>query len=88
MAGSQGTFATRIGRYKNANTLIQIWADYNPSSAIIKKASNTDFIKNVEAANVNATAKKDPVDSKKAARALLCFTHHSPNAEIGILNPD
>ncbi|MBI4930758.1 MAG: hypothetical protein HY841_08350 [Bacteroidetes bacterium] len=79
MSGSQKTFETRIGRYKNADTLIQSWADYKPSSELLSKKSNTAFIASVEKANNSVITKKQPVDEQKAARKLLCFTEALTN---------
>ena len=81
MAGSQGSFEDRIGKYKAGNTLIQGWADYAPTNTLITKAANNAFVAAVEAANTNVVAKKQISDDKKNDRKPLCFTD-------GTTNPD
>ena len=88
MAGSQKSFEDRIGKYKAGDALIQSWADYTPSSALITKAANTAFITSVEGANLNVVTKKQTDDERKHTRLLLCFTQYDENSEVGIINPD
>ncbi len=88
MAGSQGTFEDRIGKFKAGNTLIQSWGDYDPANPLITKAGYTAFIASVEGANQNVVTKKNSTGLAKNARKTLCFTIYDDNEEIGITNPD
>jgi len=85
---SQGSFENRIGKFKNGNTLIQNWGDYDPGNPFITKAALTTHITDVEAANTDVVSKEQTVRQQQADRVLLCFTQYDDNKEVGIINPN
>lgn len=78
---SQKSFDARLGKFKNANTLIQSWADYNPTNQLIGKKPLNDFITEVEKANKGEENTKDTLDKARAARKPLCFVQKNPNPD-------
>lgn len=88
MPGSQGSFQDRIGKFKNGNTLIQSWVDYDASGLYISKAALNTFIDDVETANNDVVSKEDDLGQAQDDRALLCFTIYDENAVKGIANPN
>lgn len=88
MAGSQGSFEDRIGKFTAGDTLVQSWGDYDATNPLITKAAYTAFIGSVEGANSDVVTTLNAVGSTKDARRVLCFTLYDPNEEVGIINPD
>ncbi len=85
---SQGSFADRIGKFKNGNTLIQDWGNYDPGNPLISKAALTTFISDVEAANTDVISEEEDLGQAQDDRALLCFTLYDDSQEAGIINPN
>ena len=88
MSNSTASYADRIGKFKNGNTLIQGWGDYDPGNPLITKAALTAFIGEVEAANTDVVSKEEDMGQEQDDRALLCFTLYDDSDEAGIINPD
>jgi len=70
---SQQSIESRIGRFKNANHLIQNWADYNPQNALITKAALSAFILDVETKNNEVTLTYVTLGNKQQERKKLFF---------------
>jgi len=70
---SNETFETRLGRYANADGLIQANASYNPANALITKAANTAFITAVENANASVITTLNTVNNQSATRKMISF---------------
>jgi hypothetical protein len=88
MAGSQGSFEDRIGKFKAGDTLVQSWGDYDPGNPLITKAACTAFITSVETANTTVITEEQDLKQARDDRKSLCFTLYDENEEVGILNPD
>lgn len=88
MPSFQGSFEDRIGKFKNGNTLIQSWGDYDSANPLIAKDALTAFIAEVEAANTDVVSEEEDLGQEQDDRALLCFTLYDDSEEAGIINPD
>src|SRR5437867_2454582 len=76
---SQQTFDAVFQRFKNGNTLIQAWADYNPGNANIKKAALTAFITSIDAANTSVTGTETDLNTVRGVRNPLVFEIEATN---------
>jgi len=85
---SQGSYADRIGKFTNGNTLLQGWVDYDATNPLVTKPALTTFIGEVEAANNDVVNKEDDLGEAQEARSLLSFTIYDDNTGIGIINPN
>ena len=70
---SQQSFEAVLNRFKNGNTLIQSWLDYNPGNPTITKAAIPVFITSVEGANLAVTTTEEAVGVVRTTRGLLVF---------------
>jgi hypothetical protein len=78
---SQQDYNTVLERFKNGNTLIQGWSDYNPGNALIFKPALNTFVTDVTNANKDVDDTLIDLGTARAARNPLVF-------EIKDTNPD
>jgi len=70
---SPQSIESRIGRFRNADSLIQNWADYNAQNPLITKAALSAFILDVETKNNTVTITKVTLGNKQQERKKLFF---------------
>jgi len=78
---TQFSFETRIGRFVNANELIQGEAAYNAVNALISKAGYTAYITSVNAANTAVTNTFAALDALVQTRKQVCFVNEDSNPD-------
>lgn len=76
---AQQTYDSILQRFKNGNTLIQAWGDYNPGNVNITKAALTAFIPTVDTANDNVTDTDTDLSSARGVRNPLVFEIEATN---------
>lgn len=75
----QQSFDAILQRFKNGNTLVQAWADYNPGNATITKAALMTFITSVDAANTAVTESETDLGTARGVRNPLVFEKRDTN---------
>lgn len=76
---SMGSFDIVIQRFKNGNTLVQAWGDYNPGNTSITKVNLTSFITSVDTANEDVTDTETDLSASRGVRNPLVFEIEDTN---------
>jgi hypothetical protein len=83
MADSQRSFETLINRFDNGLTLINGWADYDPTNPKIKKPALIAKVADIRTANALVETTKIILGNKQSARLLKTFTVYETAGERG-----
>jgi hypothetical protein len=81
MATSQKSFEARKTRFKNGETLIQSWMDYNSGNGKITKAALAAFILDLDVKDGTVTTTLIPVGDKQNERRIRVFAIEDTNPD-------